>query len=108
MKLVMLMYLADDDDCVEGLLAEHDVRVFSNLPLEGIGPGTRTGWYGKTAPYESRMTMTVVEDAQADELLQAVRDCTGVKDPRHPVRAVQVDVEAMTTCLAAEGEGGGR
>lgn len=100
MKLVMLMYLSDDDDCVEGLLEEHDVSVFSNLPLEGIGPGTRTGWYGKAAPYESRMTMTVVEDARAHELLQAVRECTGVKDPRHPVRAVQVDVEAMTTCMS--------
>lgn len=107
MKLVMLMYLSDDEDCVEGLLEDYEVPVFSNLPLEGVGPGTRTGWYGRAAPYESRMTMMVVEDAPTHELLQAVRECTGVEDPRHPVRAVQLDVEAMSTCLAAGDEGGG-
>ena len=98
MKTVMLMYLAEDQRCVDRLLEEQAVAVHSRLPIEGHGPGG-TGWYGEVAPYDSRMALAVVEDAVADRLLDAVRECRGVADPAHPLRAVQIDVEDVASCL---------
>lgn len=96
MKLVILMYLEDDSGCVEGLLAEHEVAAYSELSVEGHGLGT-AGWYGKVAPYRSRMLLAFLAAAKADELIAAVATCTGCKDPTHPIHAWQVDVEKVVT-----------
>lgn len=93
MKLVFFMYLEDDEAHVLELLDDHDVVVYSHLPIEGHGPGMR-GWYGEVPPYASRLTFTILPDDKARELLQAVRDCADCRDPAHPVHAMQVDVEA--------------
>lgn len=93
MKLIILLYLEDDDGCVARLLKDHGVMAYSRLPLEGHGAGM-AGWYGATAPYASRMAFAIVPEAQANELLGAVRACNGVADPRHPIRAIQMPVEA--------------
>ncbi|MDX1623817.1 MAG: hypothetical protein R3199_07530 [Gemmatimonadota bacterium] len=98
MKLVLLMYLEGDEACVERLLAEQGVAVYSRLPIEGVGPGAR-GWYGEVAPYASRMIVTMVEGEAAARLLDAVSECRGVQDPSHPIRAAMVDVERATACL---------
>lgn len=98
MKLVILMYLEEDDRCVERLLKEAHVEAYSRMPVEGRGPGAQTGWYGEIAPYQSRLTMAVVPDQLAASLMQAVSECSGVQDPRHPIRAVQLDVEEFTCC----------
>lgn len=104
MKMVMLMYLAEDQRCVDRLLEEQAVAMHSRLPIEGHGPGA-TGWYGEVAPYDSRLVMAIVEDAAAGRVLSAVRECRGVVDPEHPIRAVQVDVEDVASCLCdATGE----
>ena len=97
MKMVILMYLEEDDDCVDRLLAEAEVPVYSRLPLEGVGEGS-AGWYGSVPAYRSRMAMAVVEEGTADRILEAVRECRGIADPRHPVRALQMDVETLTSC----------
>lgn len=97
MKLVMLMYLEEDDDCVERLLEETEVPVYSRLPLEGVGEGTE-GWYGSVPAYNSRMIMTVVGEERAARLLDAVRECHDIADPRHPVRALQLEVEKGAAC----------
>ena len=93
MKLVFFMYLEDDTEHVLRLLDEHDVVVYSHLPIEGHWPGMR-GWYGEVAPYASRLTFTILPEEQAGQLLAAVADCSECEDPHHPVHAMQVDVEA--------------
>ena len=95
MKLILLLYLEDDEAVVDRLLEAHRVAAFSRLPLEGHGSGTPTGWYGEVAPFRSRMVFTLVPEEGAADLLEAVRAADGLQDPDHPVRAVQVGVEAL-------------
>lgn len=102
MKLVMLMYLEEDDGCVERLLGEAEVPVYSRLPLEGVGDGA-AGWYGSVPVYRSRMAMAVVEEETAGRILAAVEECRGVADRRHPIRALQMDVETLTACGSRSG-----
>ncbi|MDP2955880.1 MAG: hypothetical protein Q8N53_05630 [Longimicrobiales bacterium] len=92
MKAVILMYLEDDSAQVERLLAAHEVAAYSELPVEGHGLGT-AGWYGKVAPYRSRMLLSFLSAAKAEELLAAVSTCSGCSDASHPIHAWQVDVE---------------
>lgn len=92
MKMILLLYLEDDDALVTRLLEAHHVMAWSRLPLEGRGAGV-AGWYGETAPYRSRMAFTVVTEDRAAELMEAVRNATGLSDPRHPVHALQMPVE---------------
>ena len=92
MKLVILLYLEEDDAAVMRLLEKHGVNAFSRLPLEGVGAGA-AGWYGDVAPYRSRMVFTLLSGDQASELLSVVRACTDCQDHRHPIHALQVDVE---------------
>lgn len=100
MKLVILMYLEDDREGVEKLLAEHEVAAYSELPVEGHGLGT-AGWYGKVAPYRSRMLLAFLSAPKAGELLAAVEACTGCKDAGHPIHAWRVDVEQVVTSGSA-------
>ena len=97
MKLVMLMYLEEDEACVRRLLADERITSFSRVGMEGEGPGGR-GWYGETAPYRSRMVFALVPEDRADALLSAVRGCTGISDPRHPIRAARLPVEEVVSC----------
>ena len=96
MKLVILMFLEEDTANVERLLAEHELVAYSELPIEGHGKGT-AGWYGKVAPYSSRMLLVFLGADKAEELLAAVSACTKCKDPKHPIHAWQVDVEKAVT-----------
>lgn len=96
MKLVILMYLEDDSAQVEKLLAAHDVVAYSELSVEGHGLGT-AGWYGKVAPYRSRMLLAFLSAAKADELTAAVSACDKCRDPNHPIHAWQMDVEKSVT-----------
>ena len=98
MKLVYLMYLADDEACVNRLLSEHAITAFSRLPVEGHGPGSTVGWTGEIQPYQSQVVMTVLPDEKAAALMAAVGSCSGVEDPRHPIRAVQMTVESYSCC----------
>jgi hypothetical protein len=101
MKLVMLMYLEEDEACVNRVLADLGVPMVSHLGVEGgrsAPTGQTGGWYGGTAPYQSRMTLAVVDESMAERLLDAVRGCEGIQDPRHPVRAVQLAVERTAAC----------
>ncbi|MDH5589568.1 MAG: hypothetical protein OEZ65_05315 [Gemmatimonadota bacterium] len=92
MKLVILLYLEDDQAVVEKILHDHGVQAFSSLPVTGHGAGA-AGWYGQVAPYASRMTFTLIPEARAGELLDAVKTAQGLQDPAHPLHALQVDVE---------------
>lgn len=103
MKLVLLMYLEEDEPCVDRLLEEQGVSAFSRLPLEGRGPGAR-GWRGDVAPYRSRLVLAVVPEPTAARLLEAVEKCRGIVDPAHPVRAVEVGVERVASCLCGDAE----
>lgn len=98
MKLVLLMYLKDDEKCVARLLKDKAIDTYSRLPLEGHGPGSASGWSGEIQPYESQLVMSVLPDEQAAALLDAISQCTGVQDPRHPIRAALLDVERFTCC----------
>ena len=96
MKLVILMFLEEDSKCAEGILAEHGVIAYSEVPVEGRGGGT-AGWYGKVAPFRSRMVISFMPAGLADDLTEAVRLCQERKDPGHPIRAWQIDVEKAVT-----------
>ena len=98
MKLVLLMFLEEDAECVYRLLSEVKVEAFSRLPIEGHGPGSAAGWSGQIQPYKSQMVMSIMPDDQAASLMQAVDTCTGVEDPRHPIRAALMSVEAFSCC----------
>lgn len=95
--MVLLMYLEDDRSCVERLLRGTGVEVFSRLAVEGRGPGA-AGWLGEVPSYASEIVMAVVEDEAARALLSAVEEERACEDARHPVRAVQVAVEASAAC----------
>jgi hypothetical protein len=92
MKLLLLVYLEDDDAVVADLLERHGVAAWSRLPLEGHGAGI-AGWYRTVAPYRSRMAFSVVPAGRAADVLEAVTALEGLADPRHPVHAFQLDVE---------------
>lgn len=94
MKLVILMYLEEDEPGVRELLTQHEVAAYSELPVEGHGLGT-AGWYGKVAPYRSRMLLAFLSADKAEELTAAVAACTGCKDAEHPIHAWQIDVEKV-------------
>ena len=98
MKLIILTYLEGDEDCVETLLRELDVPKYSQISMEGHGNGSTAGWYGEAAPYRSRMVLSFMSEAQADRVLSGVRACTGVEDPRHPIRAFELDVSRTAAC----------
>lgn len=94
MKLILLLYLADDEECVARLLKERRVLTHSRLNLEGFGRGM-TGWYGDTPRYRSRMAFALVPMDQAEALLNGVRQCTGTHGgAQHPIHAIQLGVEA--------------
>jgi hypothetical protein len=97
-KLVILMYLRADTDCVDRLLSESQVPVYSRLEMEGIAKSAGGGWYGESAPFSSEMIVAVVPDDVAASLLEAVAGCKGVQDPGHPIRALQLRVERETAC----------
>ena len=98
MKLVMLTYLEGDEGCVERLLAQLEVSAFSRFPVEGHGPAGTGGWYAAAAPYRSEMILIFAGDTAARSILGAVRECTGVQDPKHPIRAFLLDVEEEAAC----------
>ena len=98
MKLVLLMYLQEDQKCVNRLLGEVGVQAFSRLSVEGHGPGSAVGWTGVIQPFQSQLVMAILPDDQASTLMQAVGDCKGVEDPRHPIRAALLSVEQFTCC----------
>ena len=93
LKMILLMYLEEDEAMVDRLLEEHRVTAFSRVSLEGHGAGQPAGWYGEVAPYRSRMVFTLVPRERAEVLLAAIAECDGCIDPRHPVHAVQLAVE---------------
>ena len=95
MKLILLLYLADDEVCVARLLKARGVLTHSRLNLEGFGKGM-TGWYGDTPTFRSRMAFALVPEDQADGLLDAVRNCQETTGgAQHPIHAIQLGVEAM-------------
>ena len=92
MKLVALLYLEEDNPSVAKLLEQHGVMAYSRLPLEGHGAGMK-GWLGEVAPYQSHMDFALLAAEKAEELMEAVARCDRCQDSRHPIHALQVDVE---------------
>ena len=96
MKMILLLYLEDDATCVRSLLKGHDVLAYSELPLEGHGEGGEAGWYGRVAPFHSRMAFTVLPEERADQLLASVRESRGCQGSKHPIHALRLGVEKVT------------
>jgi hypothetical protein len=95
------MYLETDEKCVERLIADQEIAVFTRLPVEGVAAGAASGWYGTSAPYRSSMIMTFLDEGAAGRLLAAVNACREVEDPQHPIHAMQLDVERTAVCDCA-------
>lgn len=102
MKLIVLTYLEGDEECVERLLRQVDVSAYSQMSIEGHAEGVPAGWYGESAPYRSRVVFAFVGDTTAERILTAVQACTGVEDPRHPIRAFELDVGRSAACGCPE------
>ncbi len=102
MKMILLTYLEGDEACVERLLRELDIQMYSQISMEGHGKGSTAGWYGEAAPYRSRMVFSFMSEADADRVLAGVRSCSAVEDPRHPIRAFEMDVTRTAACGCAE------
>ena len=98
MKMMLLTYLEGDEECVERLLKEIGVGTYSQMSMEGHSGGPAAGWYGEAAPFRSRMVFAFVSKEQSDDVLAAVRSCTGVEDPGHPIRAFELDVARTAAC----------
>jgi hypothetical protein len=100
MKLIMLTYLEGDEKCVERLLTGLEVPMFSRLAVEGHERDGAAGWYGagSVAPYRSEVIFVFASDALAETILESVRECTGVEDPKHPIRAFALEVESAAAC----------
>jgi hypothetical protein len=98
MKMILLMYLEGDEECVERLLKDIGVGMYSQMSMEGHSRGEAAGWYGESAPFRSRMVFAFMSKEQSDHVLAAVRSCTGVEDPRHPIRAFELDVARSAAC----------
>jgi len=101
MKLVTLTFLEGDEKCVERLLSELEVTTFSRLAVEGHernAPARSVGWYGSAAPYRAEMILIFTEGEMASRILAGVEACTGVEDPKHPIRAFQLGVENAAGC----------
>jgi hypothetical protein len=94
MKLIVFLYLEEDEPRVEQLLREHGIEAFSQMSLEGHGSGA-SGWYGAVAPYASRMTLTAVAAPVAAELLAALSRGVEASNARHPIHALQLPIEAL-------------
>jgi hypothetical protein len=104
MKMILLMYLEDDEPAVDRILERHDVTAFSRVNLEGHGSGQPVGWYGEVAPYRSRMVFTLVPEERAAALLDAVGRCTDCLHPKHPIHAVMLHVEKAVDSGATASE----
>ena len=100
MNLVMLTYLEGDEKCVQRLLTKLEVPMFSRLAVEGHERAGTAGWYGagSAAPYRSEVIFVFAGDALADSIMEGVRECTGVEDPKHPIRAFALSVENAAAC----------
>jgi hypothetical protein len=102
MKLVMLLFLEEDEDRIESLFNRHKGMAWSRLPVQGHGPGL-TGWYGTVAPFSSAMAFTLIPDAEVEGLLEDVQQLSGLSDPRHPVHAHVLDVERSVSSPTSRG-----
>ena len=60
MKMILLMYLEGDEECVALLLREQNIGVYSQMSMEGHSNGMAPGWYGETAPFRSRTVFAFV------------------------------------------------
>lgn len=96
-KMIVVMYLEEDEENVVRLMEGLGISSFSSVKLEGHGRGS-PGWYGDVAPYESRMIFVILPEAEAERLLLAVGQLEGGSHPEHPVHAIQMAVENSVSC----------
>jgi hypothetical protein len=48
------------------------------------------------------MVFSFMPEETATRVLEEVRACTGVEDPRHPIRAFELDVSRSSACGCAD------
>ncbi|MDX1566269.1 MAG: hypothetical protein R3223_00615 [Longimicrobiales bacterium] len=97
MKMIVLMYLEDDEEIVVRLMEDRGISSFSSVKLEGHGRGS-PGWYGDVAPYQSRMIFAVLPEVEAEALLRAVGELGSGSHPEHPIHGIQMAVEKTVNC----------
>jgi hypothetical protein len=102
MKMVVIMYLEEDEPCVSKLMARLAIPAWSRMPVEGHGPRMAPGWAGEASPFQSRLIFSFLPDEIARTLVDAVAKCKGVEDPRHPIRAALLGVEKFVHCRLME------
>lgn len=101
MKLVMLLYLEEDEGCVTDFAREVDVPVMTRVSVEGTEVAAATpGWYrGLPVTHASRMAIAILPGREAGQLMAAVAGGGGaLAARRHPVHAFQLPIEAAATC----------
>ncbi len=94
MKLIILMGIKADAERLRKTLSEHQVPIFSELEIQGYlnkAADESQNWFARQHPaVYSQLAFTMVDDAKADEVMQALAPfATGP----HPLHALQVAVE---------------
>ena len=100
MKLVLLMYLAEDAGRVAALLGSVGIAASTRIEAEGWTKGLPSPWSGAVAPFSSELRIALVPDDRAEDVMRAVESCTECANERHPIHAVELDVARVTTSLA--------
>lgn len=99
MKLIGLMSLIQYKDRVRKLFEKHEVQIYSEIEIVGHTSDTikQYGWWSfdKEVPRYSTLYFAVVPKEKADGIMQDIHCVSDECDPKHPLRAFQIDVEKM-------------
>lgn len=98
MKLVVVMSLEACADDLRAVYQNLGIPIFSETDIRGfyhhehlVDP---SNWFGKLdAPAYSRLAFAIVDDDQAELLLEAIRAHNETHGRAHPVRAFSLHVE---------------
>jgi hypothetical protein len=99
-KLLMIMSVSEQTDQIQDLLVRHGVPAFSQLDMKGVKTGLpvneRDNWFAHDRFASlSNLLLTVVNDDQAAELMNAIQQYPAGQSPANPIHAFQLDVERV-------------
>jgi nitrogen regulatory protein PII len=98
MKLVMIMSVSEQTDQLQDLLVRQGVPAFSQLEMKGVKTGLpideSDNWFAHDRLQAlSNMTLAVVNDEKAAELMKAIHRYSATLSSANPLHAFQFNVE---------------
>ncbi|RMH70910.1 MAG: hypothetical protein D6675_07960 [Gemmatimonadetes bacterium] len=98
MKLVALMALAKDMDCIKRVFQDHHVQIYSEVEITGHTFATlkQYGWFSKRdIPTYSSLCFALVPADVAQVVMDEVEQLQQENPSDHPVHGFVIDVEKM-------------